>query len=120
MTDGVDELRGVETVERWVANTSDDTVAPEWLRGRLAVLAGFLASVGKKPDELVAFCFLRKKDTGERFVSTKRRAEVNEMIEAYVVERGWVGKEAVANGNVIRSFLIHNGVPIGGRTWVGG
>jgi len=64
--------------------------------------------------------FLRKKDTGDRFVSTKRRTEINEQIETHVVERGWIGKEAVANANIIRSFLIHNGIPIGGRTWIGG
>lgn len=29
----------------------------------------------------------------------------------------WSGKEAVANGNVIRAFLIHNGVLIQGGAW---
>jgi hypothetical protein len=29
--------------------------------------------MGKAPDELVAFCYLRKRETGERFVSVQRR-----------------------------------------------
>lgn len=118
----VDDMRaqlGSVTVQRWIAGTTYDGEEPERLSRRLDVLFGFLASVDKAPDDMVAFCFLRKRETGERFVSTKRRAVVNEQIESYVRERGWTGKDAVANANVVRSFLIHNAVPIQGKAWTG-
>jgi hypothetical protein len=108
------------SVQRWVAGTTYDEEHSDRLRQRLDVLRGFLASIDTEPDSLVAFCFLRKKDTGERFVSTKRRGVVNEQIDSYVQAQGWTGKAAVANGNIVRSFLIHNGIPIGGKAWTGG
>jgi hypothetical protein len=108
------------TVKRWVTNTTYEEEPPEKLRRRLDVLFGFLESIDKSPDDAVAFCFLRKRETGERFVSTKRRATVNEQIEAYAVAQGWAGKDTVANGDIVRSFLIHNGIPIGGKAWTGG
>jgi hypothetical protein len=83
----------------------------------LEALDGFLEGIGKDPDQLVAFCFLRKKDTGERFLSQKRRVEVNEMIEAWVQKNGWADKDAVRMANVIRGYLIHNGVLIQGPVW---
>ncbi|MFN8203102.1 MAG: hypothetical protein U0S48_11080 [Solirubrobacteraceae bacterium] len=58
---------------------------------------------------------MRKKDTGQRFLSVKRRVQMNEWIDEYVAQQGWEGKDAVVNANVIRGFLIHNGVAIGGN-----
>jgi hypothetical protein len=108
------------TVQRWVTNTTYEEEPLERLRHRLDVVIGFLASVDKSSDDAVAFWFLRKRETGERFVSTKRRAAVNEQIEACAEAQGWTGKDAVANGYIVRSFLIHNGIPIGGKAWTGG
>ena len=73
----------------------------------------------KQPDELVAFCVLRKKATGERFLSVKRREAINGWLDEFTGEQGWTGKQAVVNANVVRSFLIHNGVLIQGRVWRG-
>lgn len=113
-------LRESPAVRKWLDNTTDPSDSAERVNHRLDVLAAFLRVVGKDQDELVEWCYLRKRDTKERFVSTKRRAELNEQIDKFVVDRGWVGRDAVANGNLVRSFLIHNGVPIGGRAWTGG
>jgi hypothetical protein len=115
-----ESLRTATSVELWIENTTYEGEPAEVLARRLGVLAEFLDVIGKDADGLVAFCFLRKKDTGELFVSTKRRTEVNEQIEKYVIAQGWTGKPAVANANMVRSFLIHNGIPIGGKTWTGG
>lgn len=112
-------VRDAPSVQLWLARTSIGE-PPDAAKRRLTVLAGFLDMIDKPADQLVSFCFLRKKDTGDRFVSVKRRTIVNEQIEKYVTQQGWTGKEAVANGNVVRSFLIHNGIPIGSRTWTGG
>ncbi len=44
---------------------------------------------------------------------------MNESLEGFAAEQGWSGKDAVANANVVRSFLIHNGVLIQGRVGTG-
>lgn len=43
---------------------------------------------------LVAFCFLRKRDTGERFVSVARRAPLAEKPRAFVAAQGLAGAAA--------------------------
>lgn len=106
-------------MRRWFSSAGHERAAPEAQEAALAKLDGFCTHFGKTPDELVAFCFLRKKATGERFASVKRREAVNEAIGAFVDEQGWTGKDAVVNANVVRSFLIHNGIPIQGKIWTG-
>ena len=117
--DGGQAVREAASVQLWLARTSLGE-PPAATERRVVLLAGFLQAAERTADELVAFCFLRKRDSGDRFVSAKRRTAVNDDIEKYATQQGWTGKDAVANGNVIRSFLIHNGIPIGSRTWTGG
>jgi len=45
---------------------------------------------------------------------------MNATIDEFVEKSGFTGKEAVVNGNIIRSFLIHNGIFMQGRAWRGG
>ena len=112
-------VRDAATVRHWFASARHDK-APQAEQDRyLELLSGFVAHCGKSPDELVEYCFLRKKDTGERFSSVRRRGEVNEWITAWVAEQDWTGKEAIVNGNVIRGFMIHNGAVIQGGVWRG-
>ncbi len=85
----------------------------------LGILADFSEQTGKSPDELVAGCLLRKKVTGDLFINTKARQAMNEAISEFVAKKGWTGRDAVANGNVVRGFLIHNGVLIQGGAWTG-
>jgi hypothetical protein len=106
----------MDTVQRWFDSAHHP---PEVQERHVEILKAFCARVGKTPDELVAFCFLRKKDTGGRFVSVKRRRTVNAWIDEFVADQGWTGKEAVVNANVIRGFLIHNAVVIQGPVWKG-
>ena len=113
----VADLRNHDRIGNWFSGAHHDEL-PEADQVRLIeALDGFLAGIGKDPDELVAFCFLRKKDTGEKFLSQKRRVEVNEMIQVWVEKNGWTDKDAVKMANVIRGFLIHNGVLIQGPVW---
>jgi hypothetical protein len=118
--DGKNDIRLAPTVLRWLDRTAHDGETAASRDHRIDVLARFTGFVGKEPDEIVEFCFLRKRDTGDRFVSTKRRAIVNEQIQAFVEEQGWTLKAAVVNGNIVRGFLIHNAVPIGTKVWTGG
>lgn len=101
----------------WFTGAHHDELPAAEQQRYLDLLDGFLAGIGKDPDELVAYCWLRKKDTGERFLSQKRRVEVNEMIDAWVERNGWTDKDAVRQANVIRGFLGHNGVLIQGKVW---
>lgn len=104
---------------QWMAGSLLSHDRAELREQNLRILAEFCAKVEKSPDELVAFCILRKKETGERFLSVKRREAINGWLEEFVGEQGWTGKQAVVNANVVRSFLIHNGVLIQGRIWPG-
>jgi hypothetical protein len=112
-------IEGYASVEKWAKATGQDAQSPETRAHHLEVLSKFTEFAGKTPDELVAYCFLRKKDTGVRFVSIQRRVAVNKTIDEFVEAQGWVDKEAVVKANIVRSFLIHNGVLIQGKLWRG-
>jgi hypothetical protein len=114
------DLRTADSVVKWFTSAHHDDAPAETQERYLRILGDFCAFVEKSPDELVAFCFLRKRDTGERFVSVKRRVTVNEWIDEFVADQSWTGKDAVANANVVRGFLIHNSVLIQGKVWRGG
>ena len=72
----------------------------------------FCASIDKDPDGLLDFCFLRKKATGDRFGSTKRREQVAEWLREWRDASGKTGIEARKLTNDVLSFLIHGGVLI--------
>jgi hypothetical protein len=112
-------LESQASVKQWAASAGHPDDPPEVREQKLQILAAFCAKVDKEPDELVAFCILRKKETGERFLSVKRREAINGWLEEFAAEQGWAGKQAVVNANVVRSFLIHNGVLIQGPVWRG-
>lgn len=113
------QLSEAAAVKQWFASARLESEPADELAERLELLSGFLDHVGKSADELVEYCFLRKKDTGERFSSVKRRGEVNDWIEEFVAARGFQGRDAVWNGNILRSFMIHNGAVIQGGAWRG-
>jgi hypothetical protein len=77
---------------------------------KLRTLEEFCDFAGMDPDALVAFCFLRKKVTGERFASVKRREEIAEKIKAHRAKTGLSGLAARRFQSDVCSFLIHNGV----------
>ena len=77
---------------------------------KLEALAAFCEFDGRDPDELLAFCFLRRKDTGVRFASVKRREAVAEQVRAYRRASGLLGTEARRLASNLLSFFIHNGI----------
>jgi hypothetical protein len=79
---------------------------PEKLEG----LAAFCEFDGRDPDELLAFCFLRRKETGVRFASVKRREAVVEQLRAFRAASGLSGTEARQLTSTLLSFFIHNGI----------
>ncbi len=78
--------------------------------GKLDSLAKFCEFTGQDPDALVAFCFLRKRATGERFVSVARRAELAAKLRDCIAARALSSLEARRASADVLSFLIHNGV----------
>jgi hypothetical protein len=101
-----------ESVSAWAKGLKDqwggDPLAeePEKLDG----LAAFCEFDGRDPDELLAFCFLRKKETGVRFASVKRREAMAEQLRAYRTASGLSGTAARRLTSNLLSFFIHNGV----------
>lgn len=79
---------------------------------KLAALESFCAHIGKDPDALLAFCFLRRKATGERFGSVERREQVSGWLREWRAQSGLVGAAARRRVNDVLSFLIHGGVMI--------
>ena len=105
-------------VRRWIESAGyDDELLVEQER-RLDLLGAFCAQEGKSPDELVQAC-LRTTKGGDVAISAKGRNAMQASIEAFVVGRSLTGRDAVAAGNTIRGFLIHNGVFIQGPAWTG-
>ena len=107
-------VREYDSVEAWSQGLREqwggDPLAEE--PDKLASLEAFCGFTGKDPDELVAFCFLRKKDSGERFGSVKRRQEMTALLKQFRAESGLPRLEARRRQNDVLSFLIHNGVLI--------
>lgn len=111
-------LEQSDAVRRWFASAGYGDDPPGEQEARLALLAGFCAHAGTTPDQWVATC-LRTTKSGDTAISAKGRAAADESIESFVAESGWEGRDAVVNGNVLRGFLIHNGIFIQGRAWRG-
>jgi hypothetical protein len=111
------DIRSFDTIRRWFDSAGYDEDPPEEQERLLGIVAEFSEFTGRSPDELVAGCFLRKKATGDKFISSKARQAMNESIAEFVAKKGWEGREAVQAGNLLRGFLIHNGVFIQGGAW---
>ena len=79
---------------------------------KLETLARFCEFSGRDPDEWLAFCFLRKRDTGARFGSTQRRKVLADQIAAFRDDSGVTGLPARRLVNDLLSFFIHGGVLI--------
>jgi hypothetical protein len=112
------ELKESPSVRRWFASADYDADPPEEQERRLTLLSDFCREQGKTPEELVSSC-LRTTKAGDTAISAKGRVAMNNAIAAFVEQRGLTGLEAVSTGNVIRGFLIHNGVFIQGPAWRG-
>jgi hypothetical protein len=101
-----------ESVAMWAKGLREqwggDPLAEE--SEKLEGLAAFCRFDGRDPDELLAFCFLRRKKTGVRFASVKRREALVEQLRAFRKESGLSGTEARRLVSNLLSFFIHNGI----------
>lgn len=117
MTDP-DELATHPRVQRWFQGARYDQDPPEERQRKLALLAGFIDQVGLDPDELVTGLHRTTKQ-GHTAISAKRRDAINAAIEEYVEKQGLTDKDVVVTGNLLRGYLVHNGIFIPGRAWRG-
>ncbi|MCP3985154.1 MAG: hypothetical protein GY723_12250 [bacterium] len=83
---------------------------------KLEALSAFCEFDGRDPDELLAFCFLRRKETGVRFVSVKRREALALQVRAFREASGLSGTEARRLTSNLLSFFIHNGIQMNAGT----
>lgn len=97
----MDDLTSYTTVQRWMRSAG-------FAEGdrRLALFSEFCDLVERTPDEMIDEC-LRLVQEGQFKLRGKTRRQYVERIEEFEDDHG--GR---ARGNVIRSFFIHNGVPI--------
>ena len=93
------------TIQRWLDQLTGPEAACE---EQVVVLEQFCDFCGESPDALIGSLF-RPTDDGPR-INLKRRRQVIEWVEAF--ERDHGGR---ATGNLVRSFLIHNGVAMTAR-----
>ena len=77
---------------------------------RCAAVVRFCEAIDTDPDALVAGCFLRRRETGERFGSVPRRTALLRRLDAYLAASGRSPGEQRRERSSVLSFLIHNGV----------
>ena len=95
------EITLYETVQRWVRSSKMTDQ-----ERKLALLAEFVGRVERTPDEMIGDC-LHLVQEGQFKLKGKTRRRYVEQIEEFEDAHG--GRP---QGNVIRSFFIHNGIPI--------
>ena len=103
-----------ETVRNWLAAHSshwDLDYTDEEVRRRIDVVARFCTFAGEEPDALVRSLF-RETPEGPR-IRVKRRRELIALIDEFErAEAGGDARQARRSANLVRSFLIHNGVAL--------
>jgi hypothetical protein len=113
-----EEVAAAPSVVRWFDSARLHSDTEEEKQLRYGLLADFCDHIGQTPDEMVAG-LMRTTKKGETAISGKRRAAMDASIDEFVEKSGFTGRDAVVNGNILRSFLVHNGIFIQGRAWRG-
>jgi hypothetical protein len=90
-----------ETVQTWLASAR--LADPDM---KVALLGEFCERLERNPDEMIEDC-LKLVQEGQFKLKGKTRRRYVEQIEEF--EGGMDGRR---RGNVVRSFFIHNGIPI--------
>lgn len=90
---------GGETIALWRAGLEANGVPADELAERVGVVLEFAAYVESTPDEIVATCI--DSEAGKVRIKERKRFEaaINEFAPG-----------SVEKANIVRSFLIHNGV----------
>lgn len=111
-------LASSPAIARWFESAGYDKDPAAEQQERLVLLADFCRHMGQPPDEIVAGC-LRTTKHGDTAISAKGRNAIQAAIDQFMAATGRTDRDAVVAGNVLRGFLIHNGVFIQGPIWKG-
>ncbi|GIX45958.1 MAG: hypothetical protein KatS3mg131_0169 [Candidatus Tectimicrobiota bacterium] len=104
-----EQLLCYRSVQTWLQGLQQQSgVPPQACEERLRLLAAFCAYVGQSPDALVAAC-LRHTEAGTAIDAAGRR-RLAAQIAAFAQQLPGDRRQQVFGGNVVRSFLIHNGI----------
>ena len=79
---------------------------------KLQHLEEFCEFLSKDPDDAIGYCFLRKRGSGDKFASAKRRQEIAKQVRIFRDQSGRVGLEGRRLVSNVLSFFIHGGVLI--------
>jgi hypothetical protein len=101
------------TVRTWVNALREQWgEEPSDMADRIGVLGRFCAFVECEPDTIIAECS-REVEGGKR-IRIKKRREYSEKIGEFQASVDGDARAQARAGNVIRSFMIHNGIFIQG------
>lgn len=105
----LDALPSYATVQTWHQSLQrhgslDDTGWQE----RLTTLAAFCAYLGETPDRIIASCW-RHTPEGKAIRTTARQSYAAQIV-AFQQHLGVTQREQIRRGNIVRSFLIQNGI----------
>lgn len=102
-------LRASVAVQKWQQSLQRHTTLTEaeW-QERLHVLAMFCDYVAHTPDAIIAACV--QETASGKTINTPGRRHYSAQIEAFQAQAGGGQRRQVHWGNIVRSFLIHNGV----------
>jgi len=102
-------LEETATVRSWV-----DGLREQWgeepadMSARIETLAQFCRLVERAPDAIIAEC-VREVEGGMR-IRIKKRRFYSEMIDEFEASLDGDARTRARAGNVVRSFMIHNGI----------
>ncbi len=102
-------MRDYESVGTWLAGLREQWgEEPADVEGRLQTLARFCEFAEREPDALISDCS-RAVEGGKR-IRIKARRLYSEKIDEFQATLGSDARAQARTGNVIRSFMIHNGI----------
>ena len=113
----IEQLRTDWTIQRWLESAELLEEDQREIDGHIEVVGEYCEHVGTSPSELVEKCLrpVDSADPDQREMSLKGRREVNTSIQEW--SDGLTGTRfmrAIA-GNIVRGFLVHNGILIQGN-----
>jgi hypothetical protein len=99
------DVRNAESTRRWLSSRQDLWGASANSDALIETLTSFCQFAGKSPDEMVDDC-LKPGKTGETLtLRTRARRQYMDLIEQFEAS-----SKSRDQGNIARSFLIHNGI----------
>lgn len=95
-------------LDRWQDALRNSGVGEDEIEERCKLLLAFCDFAELPPDDLVESCVDREQGK----ILAKKRKKVETLIDEFATAEGGSTRAATDRANVVRSFLIHNGVRV--------